>query len=332
MIDPDKSHDRGDVTIVMHPKLVSHADWSMIPRKRWGAIAVLDSHGLYKADAPEPVGDLTTYFGRLLERAGTDAAVLSGFDFPIGLPARYAEKAGLSDFRSALSCIGHGRWQDFYEPAPSRSAISVTRPFYPRRPSGSKKQDLVDTLGMPTLNDLYRRCDRSSERVPAEVVFWLVGAKQVGKATITGWRDLLAPAMASSSPPKIWPFDGRLSELLGRPGVVVAETYPAEVYRHLDLAIRSGGKSKRCQSHRAADASALRAWARANRVRLTRRLWAAIRDGFGASKDGEDRFDAVVGLFGMLNVVLGNRPSGEPEDDTTRIEGWILGQHSTTRT
>lgn len=51
----------------------------------------------------------------------------------------------------------------------------------------------------------------------------------------------------------------------------------------------------------------------------------------GAGKDGEDRFDAVVGLLGMLDVVLGNRRPGEPEDDTTRIEGWILGQHSTTR-
>ena len=50
---------------------------------------------------------------------------------------------------------------------------------------------------------------------------------------------------------------------------------------------------------------------------------------FGARNDGEDRFDAVVGLLGMLDVVLGNLPSGEPEDDTTRVEGWILGQHST---
>ena len=76
----------------------------------------------------------------------------------------------------------------------------------------------------------------------------------------------------------------------------------------------------------------MQVWARTNRVRLTRRLRAEILDGFGAGKDGEDRFDAVAGLLGMLDVVLGNRPSGEPEDDTTRIEGWILGQHSTTLT
>ena len=173
---------------------------------------------------------------------------------------------------------------------------------------------------------LYRRCDRCPGCDPAEAIFWLVGPKQVGRAAITGWRDLLAPAMASDPPPSIWPFDGCLAELLGRPGIVVAETYPTEMYRHLDLTIRRGGRSKRRQSDRAADAAAMHEWARTNRVHLTSRLHAEIVDGFGAGNDGEDRFDAIVGLLGMLDVILGNLLSGEPEDDTTRIEGWILGR------
>ena len=41
----------------------------------------------------------------------------------------------------------------------------------------------------------------------------------------------------------------------------------------------------------------------------------------------DDRFDPVVGVFGMLNVVRGARLSGEPENPAIRrIEGWILGQ------
>ena len=162
-------------------------------------------------------------------------------------------------------------------------------------------------------------------------MFWLIGPKQVGRAAITGWQDLLAPAMSSDSPPSIWPFDGRLTELLARPGVIVAETYPAEVYRHLDLGIGGNGRSKRCRADRAADAGALAAWARTNRVRLTHPLHTEIVDGFGGGSDGEDRFDAVVGLFGMLDVVLGNRPSGEPDDETMQIEGWILGQPAPAR-
>ncbi|OGO13459.1 MAG: hypothetical protein A2029_00915 [Chloroflexi bacterium RBG_19FT_COMBO_47_9] len=49
--------------------------------------------------------------------------------------------------------------------------------------------------------------------------------------------------------------------------------------------------------------------------------------GFGDFPDGEDRFDALVGLYGMINVVLGNHPSGEPvPPHIYKIEGWIFGQ------
>ena len=41
----------------------------------------------------------------------------------------------------------------------------------------------------------------------------------------------------------------------------------------------------------------------------------------------DDAFDAVVGLFGMLQVCLGQRPTGEPQEQVIReIEGWILGR------
>ena len=99
------------------PRLVTHADWSKNPRKRWCAIATLDADGHYRIGAPEPVGDLSTYFTRLLNSAGADAVVLSGFDFPIGLPKSYADKAGVTRFRSALPRFGRDGWSDFYRPA-----------------------------------------------------------------------------------------------------------------------------------------------------------------------------------------------------------------------
>jgi hypothetical protein len=55
-----------------------------------------------------------------------------------------------------------------------------------------------------------------------------------------------------------------------------------------------------------------------------------ILDGFGPSPEGEDPFDATVGLLGMINVSLGYKPPGEPDDKVTRkIEGWIFGQEQT---
>ena len=315
------------------PQMVTHADWSKNPKKRWCSAATLDADGRYRIGAPEPVGDLSAYFTRLLSGVGADAVILNGFDFPIGLPKSYADKVGITRFRSALPRFGRGRWRDFYRPADKRSAISVTRPFYPTSPPGTRRQHLVEGLGMEDFGELYRRCEKQPGRNRAAALFWLVGGSQVGAAAITGWRDLLGPALANKDiAVSIWPFDGDLAELLKRPGVVVAETYPADVYRHLDLEIRRNKRSKRRRLDRAENAGAMNCWARTRQVHLTDRLRKEIADGFGEKPDGEDRFDAVVGLLGMLDVVLGNSPSGEPGDAATQIEGWILGQPVTPET
>jgi hypothetical protein len=56
-------------------------------------------------------------------------------------------------------------------------------------------------------------------------------------------------------------------------------------------------------------------------------LAAAIADGFGADAAGEDRFDSLLGLLCVLNVLDGRRPDGVPEDPwLKRWEGWVLGQ------
>ena len=68
-------------------------------------------------------------------------------------------------------------------------------------------------------------------------------------------------------------------------------------------------------------------WARAHDVALTDRLNAEIEHGFSASHAGEHAFDAVVGVLGMLNVLLGGQASDVPADSSVRsVEGWILGQ------
>ena len=299
----------------------------MDPRKRWYAAAVLEADGHYLVSAPVEVGCLSSYFRRLRDNVDADAAVLAGFDFPIGLPARYAAKVGLTDFVDALPRFGRGEWDEFYCPATSRSSVSTSRPFYPAGSTGgTKKQYLVEALDFASDNDLRRRCERSAN---AQALFWLVGAKQVGRAAISGWRDLLAPSMAHDAELSIWPFDGPLFDLLARPGIVVAETYPAAMYRHLGLEIRQSSRKKTSRSDRADDAPTMRAWAKDRGVRLDSQLEDELVDGFGSDRNGDDRFDAVVGLFGMLDVVFGNLSSGEPRDDTTHIEGWILGYSGT---
>lgn len=317
------------------PTLIAHADWSKDAKKRWIAIAFFKS-GRYIARAPEPVGDTGTLLHRLCQLAESEGAVLIGFDFPIGLPVRYAELAGIDDFIQLLPELGGPQWPDFYNVAQTSEEISLGRPFYPYK-SGKQGEhhqtDLVEKLGVTSMNDLLRRCERGGNGlVPASPLFWTLGPKQVGKAAIAGWRDMLAPALKEHLDDiNIWPFHGRLSEIVKPDGLTVCETYPAEFYKHLGIVFTPPGpgqkSGKQVQQSRKVNAPTLIDWAIKAGVVITPELESEIIDGFGPGKDGEDSFDAEVGLFGMLNVVLGFREEGAPDDEIiNRLEGWILGR------
>lgn len=319
------------MTPLPRPALIAHADWSTRARKRWLACAVPDRDGHYIARAPQRVEPLEDLFERLATDAG-EGPVLLGFDFPIGLPAAYAERAGITDFVEALHAFGKeaGRWRSFYDVATRPDEIAITRPFYPTLPvrkGEAKRAALVEGLGLAT-KQLLRRCDLATHARPrASALFWTLGAQQVGKAAIAGWKCLLGPALRGGVDLGIWPFDGPLERLLAERRFIVVETYPREAMAQLGLRLGRGGKRRR--EARRACAKRLVALAQDLGLELDPTLEAAIRDGFGERGDGEDRFDAVVGLFGLVNVICGRLPSGEPRDATiTRIEGWILGQQA----
>jgi Protein of unknown function (DUF429) len=309
------------------PRLVAHADWSVHAKGRWIAKAVL-ANGRYHAFAPEPVGPLDSFWPRVERQAGAGAALV-GFDFPIGLPESYAECARIEDFVTTLPDFGQDEWAMFYTVAETHEEIAHGRPFYPHsvsRKGAAARRHLLAGLGLREPAELVRRCDRkTAARNAACMLFWTTGANQVGKGAIVGWRDLLGPALRQGLDLAVWPFHGALDELLSRHRIVVAETYPGEIYGHLRLELRRHG-GKRRQTARQANAVHLLRWAAAADVGLEALLCAEMKDGFGASRDGEDRFDALVGVLGMLNVVLGLRSSGEPDDPVVRrIEGWMLG-------
>jgi len=214
--------------------LLAHCDWSTSPPSRWICIArPVDAK--YRISSPEPVGPFQTLFTRL--RFSYPAGpILAAFDFPIGLPRSYAQKAGITSFSQAIRTFGFNQCTNFYTPASKPEDISLTRPFYPAEPGGTKKQHLADGLGLKTASDLLRICDqKTSYRQAACEIFWTLGANQVGHAAICGWRDMLEPALLQNQI-VLWPYDGELQDLLNAGHIIVAESYPGETYSHLGLA------------------------------------------------------------------------------------------------
>ncbi|MDJ0753814.1 MAG: hypothetical protein QNJ45_09870 [Ardenticatenaceae bacterium] len=310
------------------PDLIIHCDWGNQPHKRWMAAARRQGQ-TYALSGPMLAPLLPAYLFKQ-----DSQSVLIGFDVPFGLPLAYAQKIHCPDFSTFLRWLERPEWATFFEPADDPADISLRRPFYPARPGGTQRQHLLDGLRVSHIDDLRRKCDlATADRGAAAPLFWTLGAQQVGKAALTAWREALLPALRNPQLDiGLWPFAGKLFDLLATHQIVVAEAYPAEFYRHLQIKFprRSGQKSgKRVQAERQANAPQLLNWINTNGILADSYLIELIKQGFGPGAAGEDPFDAVVGLLGMLNVVLGHQPPGEPADDQIRVvEGWILGQQA----
>jgi hypothetical protein len=308
---------------ILLPTHVCHCDWGKAPKKRWLACAVRHSDGQFRASVPSQIGDPTVLISSKLLEIDTSGCAVMGFDFPIGLPALYAHENRISDFKTFALNLGNPESSSFFKVAEVPSEISFRRPFYPYRPGKTKQEHLVTALNVKEFDELRRICEKATIRRKAACpLFWTLGANQVGKAALSGWKDAIIPAMKKyPHAVRLWPFDGPFQALLTPGSVVIAETYPAEYYPWLfEAALKGKGK----QSVRKAAGIALIKWAKKRRVSLDEPLIAMIQNGF---PEGDDAFDASVGLFGILEVVLGWRESGDPLDDQrSKVEGWILGQ------
>jgi hypothetical protein len=268
--------------------------------------------------------------GTWYERLGLPAratSILAGFDFVIGLPLAYAQRAGLSSFREALSVFGAGEWESFYQVCRAPCEVTLWRPFFPEscgRRGMAQRGHLSRGLGL-TWAELHRECEkRTLSRPPACPLFWTLGANQVGKASISGWLEVLRPITERGAELGLWPFDGPVAKLLEERGCVVAETYPAEFYGHLGLPRRP---AKRSVAARKSLAERLFLEAELAGIELSRQAAGAIASGFGARVEGEDYFDAMVGLLGMVKYLrAGCTPEAPDQGHVRNVEGWILGQ------
>jgi hypothetical protein len=306
------------------PTLLCHSDWGSHPRKRWLCKAHRRTNG-WSVEAPKQVENHPQLLDCLTKEIGNDGIAVVGFDFPIGIPAKYASLIGVAEFRHFLPRLGTADYLDFYRVCAEPSEISHYRPFYPYRPGGANHNHLLSALDLTKFDDLRRMCERAhDDRKAACPLFWTLGANQVGKAAIIGWRDVIIPALENNDSVLLWPFDGPLNQLLKPGKIVIVETYPAEYYRWFFRDQRLKSKGELADRRRVGPS--LLEWAKSARqgVELSFELRSCILAGFEA---GDDAFDAAVGLLGMLEVLINGRSSGEPQEPCVKkLEGWILGQ------
>ncbi|GLK79501.1 DUF429 domain-containing protein [Methylopila turkensis] len=295
-----------------------HADWSAKSAGRWAAFSEADGESYVVSRlAPFDLGP------EQLLSLSQNRSVLAGFDFPIGIPRFYAEKLGVSDFRSFLSLLGEPEFEQIRHPAGRSADISVHRPFYPAGVQGVTRTALVQGHGLESFDALRRRCEQKADGHPAATpLFFTLGGAQVGRGAVRGWIELLAPLSLRPNV-RFWPFDGPLAELVASPGLTIAETYPADARRFLGVGPRTGF-SKTSPADRIRVGAALIEAATAYGVRFTDDITDQIRNGFGDDRFGSDRFDAVVGLIGMAAVLRGQHAEGPAI--VSPVEGWILGR------
>lgn len=305
------------------PAVVAHCSWGSHSEKRW-MTAAFRSHDRWKVSGPVPVGTPDDLMDRLRRFAGNDGPVLLGLGFPIGLPHAYGARTGLRDFPTALRALGAGDWADWFSVCDSREQISLHRPFYPAQPDGHRRRDLLTGLGLNSPRQLLRRCECGiGPRRSGSGLFWTVGPNQTGKGAASGWRELLIPELGGFG---LWPFDGTLDELLAGHDLVVAETFPGIMYERIGLPPRYAWNRK-SQPGRAAVAGPLLNWFHRHPAVPAEGMQEAILNGFSGLAGGEARFDALVGLLGMLEILRDTIDEGCVNDPIIRRwEGWILGQ------
>ena len=184
------------------PALVIHADWSVRPNRRWMTCARRQDDDSYLALPPVQVSDIHSFLSDIQNEIGSHDCALLGVDFSIGLPFGYAQLISVKAFYNFLLSLGQDQWKDFFEPCETPDQISLYRPFYPARPGGTAQAHLLNALGLAHIDQLRRKCEyATSSRKAASPTFWTMGAQQIGKATITGWRDLLIPGLQNPTTP-----------------------------------------------------------------------------------------------------------------------------------
>lgn len=176
----------------MEDLVIAHCDWSTGESGRRMAVAVR-AEGRTTVSATDSVGVVSDLVTRLRRRNGSQARLLIGFDFPIGVPSSYAARASIDSFRGFLGDLARGKYPSFFERAETKSQISPSRPFYPKaRARGpSAKISRQGLVSLPSMTCCGAANDETAGGMP-------VSCSGPWEETRSGPRRSMAGRMCSS--------------------------------------------------------------------------------------------------------------------------------------
>jgi Pyridoxamine 5'-phosphate oxidase/Protein of unknown function (DUF429) len=292
------------------PRAILGADWSGDARRRAVWVALPEERTVGRLDAAPTVPGLVAAARQI------GGGVLIGIDAPIGVPRSYLEAARRSwglDGASFLEWLAVAVTEPaFFTAVRSAPEWSVRTPFF-HVPAGMGGRTGFEVAARAHGVELWRGIDRDTH---ATSMFALGLPGQVAPAAQALWRELVA---ARALGLRVWPFDGRLDELLAEGDAVVAEIYPRAAYATAlarTLPARPMALKKRNVGARRDALEQLESatWVTEHGVRL---------DDLSHAAAGEDDFDACLTCAALLRLVLEGRPLAEHVD--AEAEGAMLG-------
>jgi hypothetical protein len=218
------------------PRFLLSIDWSKNWKNR--AVYLLDTEercirpaGASPRETPDRrpwTVSSTLAFARSLAARGT---VLLSYDAPLGVPASYFQAAiQLAPWREARSFVDWMPWAcsdtNFLQNGRSAESWRIDRPFF-AVPEGKGALKAFENAAAQASVRLRRRIEELSHAKPVFLTSGIPGT--VGSGAIDLWTGL-ARELTPERDFGIWPFEGRLEELLATRRIVVGEIYPRAAY------------------------------------------------------------------------------------------------------
>ena len=301
------------------PGTLLAADWGKPLKKRAVYKADVAGRAIERIDSEEWNLQLLLETAREIVGAGKGPVVVS-LDLALGIPMQFFQSVRRCErWRTADSFID---WLSllnaepgvFWKEVKSADQWQVKRPFF-SVPEGKGALTAFDTAAGYSLR---REVDRLTRAKPLFAVSGIPGT--VGSGTRCLWQEL-APLLSENNRDfKVWPFEGRMDQLLKQENIIVAENYPAISYTSA-LRVELPGRKLIVYKTRAPHRTQAV-------LMLSNADWIATHGvtlpDLARARADEDDFDALMTAAAGLRCILEGYPLEQPDLDDPVAEGGML--------